>query len=195
MTTLPACLQPRPGLQVFGAVPPGCFGFFVENDESDPLLKHGEFAIIDTSITDPEDGALFLIEWNRGAREIVEANLRYNALSHRRTSRTPDGVSPPEWWVGAFRRPRSLHEINEALARRHVLRTVDGPYEASHLASKLIGKVVGVLAPDRHSREELMRRADVATCPAHILATGYGAKAAGYIEPAGSKSYREGGGP
>ena len=170
MTALPACLQPRLGLQVFGTIPPGCFGYLVDDDDSDPVLRAGEFAVIDTAALEPEAGALFLIEWNTGERALVEAYVR-----------------GPGWWVASYNRPRDRIELQRALKRGASLTTSDGPYEAAHLSEKLIGKVVGVLAPDRHSRQELMRRRDVRRCPPHILATGYGAKPGGYIEPAGSR--------
>ena len=84
-------------------------------------------------------------------------------------------------------------ELERALQRGVCLGTGDGPYaKTEYLAEKLIGKVVGVLAPDRHTRAELQRIRDVSNCPAHILADGYGAQSAGYIEPAGSAKYRRG---
>ncbi len=42
-----------------------------------------------------------------------------------------------------------------------------------YLAAKLIGKVMGVLAPDRHTRDELSRRIYVRNRPAHLAPTDY----------------------
>lgn len=183
---LPACIQPRLGLTVHGQIPPGCFGYLVEDDDCAPVLRPGEFAVIDASTREPEAGALFLIEYNQGDRHLVEIALRSHC--NRKT-----GKVDFTWWAVSYNRPRSPKEVERAL-RAGRLQSSDGPYPADgvYLASKLIGKVVGVLAPDRHSREELMRRRDVACCPPHILAEGYGAKPVGYVEPAGSASYRGG---
>lgn len=182
MVALPACLQPRLGLEIMGAIPPGCFGYLVDNDDSEPVLSDGEFAVIDTTAREPENGALFLIQWNSGDREIVETFARPIAS---------DGVERLAWWTGQYSRPRSREEVERFLRKGRTLSTVDGPYaRTEYLVEKLVGKVVGVLAPDRHTRAELQRRRDVSNCPPHILADGYEAQATGYVEPAGSASYR-----
>src|SRR5690242_3503848 len=103
MATLPACLQPRLGLEAMGAVPPGCFAFLVDDNHSDPVLRDGEFAIISTTDREPENGALFLIEWNSGEREIVETYLR--------PIRRADGTETFHWWTGRYNRPRSREEL------------------------------------------------------------------------------------
>ena len=179
--TLPACLQPRLALPVLGVIPAGCFGYVLDDDHSEPVLHEGEFAVIDTNDREPENGALFLIEWNSGEREIVETYTRLISKA---------GIERPAWWTGQYSRPRTREELDRAI-RSGRATTVDGPYaKTEFLAEKLIGKVVGVLAPDRHTRAELQRRRDVANCPPHILANGYGARPADYIEPAGTESYR-----
>ena len=181
---LPACLQPGLALTVSGSVPPGCMGYLIDDDDSEPVLRDGEFAIIDVNDREPVTGQLFLIEWDRGDRALVETFLRPNQKK--------DGTEVLRWWVGAYNRPRSREQLDEALAGRRTISCIDGPYKPGCLEAKLIGKVIGVLARDRHTREELMRRRDVARCPAHILASGYGRQEPGYVEPAGSPTDRLG---
>lgn len=180
---LPACLQPRLGLQVFGFIPPGCIGYLVDDDSCDPILREGDFAVIDVINRQPVDGTLSLIQWERGGREIVETVLRHDVRRHGSTSGT--------WWTGVYNRPRGRDEVQEAFKAGRVVSCMDGPYgDVEHLLEKLIGRVIGVLAPDRHSWEELVRIRDVSNCPAHILATGYRPKPPNYVEPAGSQAYR-----
>lgn len=69
---------------------------------------------------------------------------------------------------------------------------LNSPRKAITLAETLIGKVVGVLAPDRHSRDELSRRIYVRNRPAHMPPTDYTrGPEPGYIEPAGSAKYHK----
>ena len=184
MAALPACLQPRLGLEIHGFVPAGCIGYLVDDDQSAPVLSSGEIAIIDTTCREPESGSLFLIEWNGGDREIVETFQRPIGR---------DGIETLHWWTAAYNRPRSRDELDQAIRRRRPLSTSDGPYaKTEFLARKLIGKVIGVLAPDRHSRTELQRIRKVATCQPHILIDSESTRAPGYVEPAGSARYRGG---
>jgi hypothetical protein len=110
----------------------------IMDEASAPHLRPGEFAVIDTEDRTPVNGELFLIEWTGGRRAIVETCLR---ASWPR----PDGTIP--WCAGAYNRPRSLEDLDRWRRLGRPLVSVDGPYSEEHLASKLVGRLVGVFSP------------------------------------------------
>lgn len=107
----------------------------VDDADSLPHLRPGEFAVIDTTDREPVAGELFVIEWIGGRRSLVEAV--------RRTSWANPGEEPP-WCVAAYNRPRSRAELDRWIAEGRVPSTVEGPFRLEHLRSKLVGRVVGL---------------------------------------------------
>ena len=60
-------------LMVYDHVPAGCTLQLVGDEESAPHLRPGEFAVVDTEDTEPQNGELYLIRWMSGGTSIVQA--------------------------------------------------------------------------------------------------------------------------
>ena len=58
--------------EAFDHIPTGCHLFPVLDHESDPHLRYGEIAVIDTNDTKPINGEVFVIQWSSGRRQIVQ---------------------------------------------------------------------------------------------------------------------------
>lgn len=123
-------------LTLYDAAPEGCIIFPVRDHGSDPHLRFGEYGVVDTTDREPINGELYLIEWNSGRREFVQAWARQHQC---------DGRHFIGWWVGDLNRPRSYGAAMTAL-RAGTLTTCDGPYTPEHLIEKIVGRVVGVVA-------------------------------------------------
>jgi hypothetical protein len=118
-------------LEVMRSVPTGCVAFPITDDRSMPHLKLGEFAVVDTTDRVPAIGELFAIQWEGGRRDVVVV-LR-------------GGFGGTANLVVAPYAPSFDHEGKR-------LRVVEGPYRAEHLASKLVGRIVGVFISDFEKR-------------------------------------------
>ena len=137
-TTPHVTLQELRALLIYDNLPAACVAHLIADDHSAPHLRPGEFAVVDTCDRQPARGELFVIRCNGGRQQVVQAWPRqmHDGQGGERTA----------WWVGDMDRPRSLDEAMHQLRSRD-LGTSDGPYRLDHLASKLVGRVVGVLAP------------------------------------------------
>ena len=137
---------------VFNELPAGCIAFPIVNEHSDPLLRPGDIAVIDTNDR-RADHDLFLIEWGRNSpcgptRYLVELFPVHGLFG-----------SPArecmKWKAGAYARPRTAEAAYAAIVNgsRKCSTFVDGPYDAEdqengwYLPSLLIGRVVGILEP------------------------------------------------
>jgi hypothetical protein len=138
MNTLPA--QEYRALMPFDQLPKHHWTFAITSDDAAPHLKLGEFAVIDRSDKDLQHGELYLIQWEAGPRDVVQAGSRMVAWEKR-----PASVG---WWVGALDRPRNRDDVFEWWHAGKEVRMADGPYLEDHLRSKLIGRVVGYAASD-----------------------------------------------
>lgn len=142
----------QPDLRAFilyDRIPAGCIAFPITDDDSAPLLRAGDVALIDTTDRDPAEHELFGIQWNCGARSIVELW----ALPGRYSS-GPNGemIDSRGWWAGPYNRPRSRQALASTYWARRPVPCSDGPYasegpNAGYLPSKLLGRVVGILEP------------------------------------------------
>lgn len=150
-----ALVPQQPNLRafvVFDELPAGCIAFPIVNQDSDPLLRPGDVAVIDTNDRRP-DADLFLIEWGRGnpigpRRVLVE-------LYPKRGRYGSPAAEGSKWYAGAYARPRSHEAALAAIISgdRKCSTFVDGPYDTEdqpngwYLPSLLIGRVVGILEP------------------------------------------------
>lgn len=132
---------------IFDMLPPGCEAVPVTNHDSYPILRPGDFVVVDTAQRDPEHRELFVVQWTGGQRQIVETYLQ--AGRYGQGAEMKDGYA---WWLGAYRRPRSHEQLVAWLKAGRSGGFVDGPYasegeRSKYLPTKLVGRVVGILEP------------------------------------------------
>lgn len=133
-------------LQAFIDVPRRFKSFAVDHDRFAPMLRCGEFAVIDTSSTDPEEGqfVLFRSENPWGVHQaIVRLEQPDQSLYMEPAGETADrplwmliyGRSPVIGWTPACAR----------LALHGYMTSADGPIGDRCLRGCIVGRVVGVL--------------------------------------------------
>lgn len=141
-----------PGLRaypVFSALPKGCIAFPVTDESSDPILRPGEFVVVDTDQREPVDRELALIQWSNGSRTIRETWLRAGSFGCGPRGSMIDTFA---WFVGAYNRPRGQDQVVAWVKAGRRGGWVDGPYategeHAGYLASKIVGRIVGIFEP------------------------------------------------
>jgi hypothetical protein len=120
-------------LTFFGSLPPHHKTFRVRDDASAPHLKPGEFAVIDARDTELQKGEVYLIQYERGSRYLVQISTgRIGTLSGRQQL---------VWWacdLAGFRRVETLPGGIPCSAG-----VSDGPYSPKALRRKLLGRLVG----------------------------------------------------
>ncbi len=124
--------QPAPAaLQVFDSVPEWAIVHAAHSDSNAPLIRQGEVVVAEPGRGwMPVDGGLFLIEYVSAPSSIYDFEKRT-----WRIVQTREG--PRGWYASSFRQ-------GEAAGCVYVS---DGPYhDATKLAAKLVGRVVGILA-------------------------------------------------
>jgi hypothetical protein len=127
-TPIPAPKEYR-ALEQMTHIPAGCALFPVMDDDSDPHLRWGEIAIVDTADREPQHGEVYVIQWSSGRRCITQ--LIGPGFS---------GFSPPEkdhWWTGALTHREYVPGHGE-------LRMIDGPRSKASVRKDLIGRVIGI---------------------------------------------------
>ena len=116
-------------LELMSQIPEGCALFPVMDEKSDPHLRRGEIAVVDTADREPRHGEVYVIQWSCGRRCITQLIGPGFA-----------GFSPPEkdhWWTGALTYRQSVPGLGE-------LRMIDGPRSKSGIRKALIGRVIGI---------------------------------------------------
>ncbi|MDF8334138.1 hypothetical protein [Novosphingobium cyanobacteriorum] len=135
----------QPGLNSFvvhTSAPAECIVHEVLDDGSAPHLRAGDFAIVDPTDCEPLSGELFLVEWKsrRGARRVVEIKACEGLFRSPGESK----ASLRNSWGMEWRQP--VYDLNGAVDR--VQRWFDGPYNEAGARDRIVGRVVGILAPD-----------------------------------------------
>jgi hypothetical protein len=131
-------------LTVFDQIPAGCKVQPVGNEDSDPHLRAGEFAVVDMTDTDPQHGEVYLIRWQSGGTSIVQAFCRpgYNSQIGDFTG----------WWTRCLRvlsydeELEKARKLTPAGAVIEIPRgcMIDGPRLVETFREALIGRVVGI---------------------------------------------------
>lgn len=124
--------------------PEGMGEHCVEGAAAYPLVRPGETVVYDPSRQAPAHGALCVLQWSDGQRDVLQTNRR---------PINRDGEE--RWFVDPVNRPRNTEMTKRQLDRTEpgrMLYASDGPYTADHLREKIVGTVVGILAPRRHPR-------------------------------------------
>ena len=129
---LPTPFNHQPDLRallVLADVPAGHMTFRVEDDRFYPHLRRGEFAVADLSDRRPMHGELFRIGYDHSREEIGFV------VTICQTKFLADGV---------FKGWRAVHSLPPAVSLS------EGPFRSlDHLASRLIGRIIGVFTPTR----------------------------------------------
>jgi hypothetical protein len=109
--SLPTPIPSRPEYrapEMMTSIPPGCMLFPVMDDRSDPHLRGGEIAVVDTADRGPQHGEVFVIEWSDGRRCIVQLVNRGVGFTDNRK------------WTAPLTQRESIPGMGQ-------LRMVDGP--------------------------------------------------------------------
>lgn len=138
-------------LQMFDQIPPGCLAFRVADHGSEPLIERGEVVIIDNEDNRPEDGALFLCRYVSASHQSYRVLETF--LQDRNISMDGRIERQPCWILGNHHRPRSNAECLAWMKAGRPGAFCDGPYlqfdgNASILHNTLLGRVIGILAPE-----------------------------------------------
>lgn len=128
-------------LQVFSDVPEGCRLVLVSNDNCEPLIHAGEFAIVDARRRSPVFGSVYAIDQSNGA-----AIWRlYDPAAIGICSSDVFYLGPPV--------SQTYAEVSDLVrhtraGRRIICRVADGPICGSALRPKIVGEVIGIYRSD-----------------------------------------------
>lgn len=131
---------------VFDRPPAGCIPFVVNNDDTAPLLRLGDIALVDTTDRDlaPDLFAVRSLDGSVALRELWPMSVDFHL----------NGTVEPGrgWFLAAYNRPRSEAEWRAAFDRGSRISGgfADGPYSetgrsASALSARIVGRVIGIL--------------------------------------------------
>ena len=147
----PIAQDALPALRLFATIPPGFGAHAVTDAGCSPLIEPGEVAVFtDQPLLYPESGGWYLVEHNNGKTFYGrEKRVRSINLVSMRANNSGRGT----WWAKTpAQRMRGIGEFS------------DGPMELQHITDKILGRVVGIHAPDRvadnPSSEELQAMLD-----------------------------------
>lgn len=118
--------------------PDGMGEQYVESAAAYPTVRPGETVIYDPSQRGPTNGALCVLQWSRGRRDVL--------LTDRRTL---GSEGEERWFIDPVNRPRNTDLLRRRLEQNDigdVLYASDGPFTVDQLREKIVGTVVGVLA-------------------------------------------------
>lgn len=121
---------PLRALDVYGATPAGCIVHMARDDKDAPHIRAGEWVVVDPSDRDPVRGELFLIEWNGGSRNVMQAvTRRYGHI-----------------WNG---HGEHFHDVDRWNLKSigHSLSLCEGPLDEKHLREKIVGRILGLFEP------------------------------------------------
>lgn len=141
-------------LMILPSIPPGHLTYLVQDNAFHPHLREGEFAVVDLSDHQPAPGELFVIAYN--SQFAAHGQAYHLCQLRRRDAWNLDGMlhnCPQEganavdvWTANHQRLPYSREEFEDWL-RSGRMSVAEGPFLTDHLASKLVGRVVGVFVP------------------------------------------------
>ncbi len=119
---------------MFKTVPLGCTVWLVNGREHEPVMKPGEWAVIDTTDRDIEFGELYLVRQYSGP---IVWQVCQNGLAR------PDGGRPCAMLRPVAGHYRTIEEVHRAFRTGRVF-TSDGPIYLEYLQEQIIGRVIGM---------------------------------------------------
>lgn len=136
----------QPGLRsfiVYDELPEGCVAHTLWNGDTEPHIRQGEVAVIDTTDCDPVHGELYLIQWKSGPAYMRQEIVMLQSRLGRYGQRSGEMADCYRWWAGSYaaRQPVTL----DGRPCGPAARWADGPFDDEHMSERLIGKVVGIL--------------------------------------------------
>jgi hypothetical protein len=139
---IPATPEPIRAFEIIDNVKPGHTLFQQDDDYHHPHLRAGEFAVVDLSDREFQNGELYLVEWNEQSRGLYQVTQRALGGSNQ-----GDGI-----WFGPLCKMKTLPD--GSLDRNQTWHMSEGPLEPKHLPKYLRGRVVGVLAGTQIAMEK-----------------------------------------
>lgn len=137
----------QPGLRsfiVYDELPAGCFAFEVEDNQTSPHVKRGEFVVVDETDLIPAAGELFLCAFSSA----------YPDTKYLQVMEVSNCSFLPGRFMLSEVRPRPLIDVTGQAVQK--VKFMDGPYPPEYLIEKLFrGKVVGIYKPDFRNQIQL----------------------------------------
>ncbi|WMT77449.1 hypothetical protein [Bradyrhizobium sp. Ash2021] len=144
---MPSTPLPLRALTMFDHIPAGCILRPVTDDDSAPHLRAGEFAIVDTTDTEPQHGEVYLVRFHRRARwprQVEEVCYIQQVIAR---SHTCEGRSFIGFWTQCLNFEPYVEVVEQTpslmpeISHRSM---ADGPRMADEIQEALIGRVVGI---------------------------------------------------
>lgn len=133
-------------LQVFTGIPMGCRLVLISNNNCEPLIRAGEFVVVDTARREPTFGSLYAIAQSNGPTVW----RLYDPLALG-AYRSTAGQQEETYYLGPPV-PQTFSEVSELAQRSRgtllTCRMSDGSMYGSALRPKIIGQVIGVFRSD-----------------------------------------------
>jgi hypothetical protein len=124
-------------LTMFDHIPAGCVLHPVPDDDSAPHLRAGEFAIVDTTDTEPQHGEVYLVRFHRVGEEV-----RYIQQIMVRHHRGRDGETFIGFWMQCLNFEPYVEAVQRTPGHMPIVshRSMAWPV----LKEAVIGRVVGI---------------------------------------------------
>lgn len=130
-------------LPIYSVIPALCIGYVVTDNRTEPHIRFGEIAVIDTQDREPLAGELFLIRYNHP----LHASGILKLVQIIRKTTPPFGDEKSPFWAAPYAPQSDVPGYGK-------LRMIDGPYDAKYLREKLVGRVIGIMEVFRDSLRE-----------------------------------------
>jgi hypothetical protein len=119
----------------------------VPDDRDAPIVRKGEFVVVDPNNTAAMDASLVLVEWSSGRRSLVLVRAEPCEWTDRCARLRRDGPHLA-WWTSPVVRPRSAAEAEAWRQAGRIGRTSEGPLRAEQLQAMTVGCVIGIADED-----------------------------------------------
>lgn len=114
---------------------------FVEDECLEPLIKKGQYAVINTHDRRPREAELYVVRYS----SPLGQSTYIKQASSRLLNVTAPGAKPSRvWFLDEFRGFRRTGSVEHQGRRVPVFAGLsDGPYKGDDLRERLVGRVVG----------------------------------------------------
>jgi hypothetical protein len=102
----------------------------ITDDDSAPHLRVGEFAVVDTSDTDPQHGEVYMVRWSSGRALIQQVIAKRHRLENRA-------------FIGYWTRCLNFEPYDASAVCISPRSTADRPREFDEIKRALVGRVIG----------------------------------------------------
>jgi hypothetical protein len=131
-------------LTVFDSIPVACILQIITDNTCDPHLRVGEFAVIDPSDREPQQGELYLVG-NKNIYDELRCKIYQVRSKVLRDERSREWQA---WWYGPLI-PEALPAKGHATAEAAMLKPLrfvlsEGPMLLTGIRQKIVGRVIGI---------------------------------------------------